>query len=143
MSGSADLHRFLLLAAAAAVAFAANAEERRKLSPMAIYGTWLGTQGALPPNCQSDGFLVGFGAVNMESFRMTVAPRTGGVKGAEVASDYKVVEPPATAPVRLEVFLSGEKGDLGIDQLTGSTLEIVPAGPDKTYPVTNLYLRRC
>ena len=72
-----------------------------------------------------------------------MTPRTGGVKGAEIGTDYKVMEPPATAPVRLEIFLTSEKGDLGIDQLTGSTLELVPAGADKTYPATSLYLRRC
>ena len=137
------MRRFLIPAAAAAAAFSAQAEDRRKLDPMAIYGSWLGTQGALPASCQADGFLVAFGAVNKESFRMTVTPRTGGVKGAETGTDYKVAEPPPGAPVRLEVFLTSDKGDLGIDQLTGSTLELVPAGPDKTYPVTTLYLRRC
>ena len=137
------MRRLILLAAIAAIAFSANAEERRKVDAMAIYGSWLGAQGALPANCQADGYLVGFGAVNKESFRMTVTPRTGGVKGADIGTDYKVAEPPATAPLRLEIFLTSEKGDLGIDQLTGSTLELVPAGPDKTYPVTTLYLRRC
>ena len=137
------MRSFVLLAAAAALALSVSAEERRKVDPMAIYGTWLGAQGALPANCQADGFLVGFGAVRAGSFRMTVAPRTGGVKGAEIGTDYKVMEPPATAPVRLEIFLTSEKGDLGIDQLTGSTLELVPAGADKTYPATSLYLRHC
>lgn len=137
------MRRLIFLAAAAAVALSAQAEERRKLDPMAIYGSWLGTQGALPANCQADGYLVGFGAVNKESFRMTVTPRTGGVKGADIGTDYKVAPPPAGAPLRLELFLTSEKGDIGIDQLTGSTLELVPAGPDRTYPATALYLRRC
>lgn len=136
--------RRILLLAAAAVAFAAHAEERRKVSPLAIYGTWLGTQGAYPTDCKGDGFVITFGAVNDKAFRMTLAQRTNGVGGTAFVNDYKVVEPPATAPLKLEIFLSSpDKGDIGIDQTGGSMLEIVPAGPDHTYPVANLYLRRC
>jgi len=137
------LRRFVLLAAAATLALSVHAEERRKVSPLAIYGTWFGTTGKLPDNCEGDGFVVTLGAVNDKAFRMTIGSRTGGVAGDAFINDYKVVEAPATAPMRLEIFLSGAKGDIGIDHLTGSTLEIVPAGPDKTYPSTSLYLRRC
>lgn len=136
------MRRFVLLAAAIGLAVSAHAEERRAVSPLAIYGSWLGTVGDFPQSCQSDGYIVYFGAVNDTSFRMTVVPRTGGVAGAEIVTDYKVVPPPEGAPVRLEVFLSGDKGDLAVDHL-GSRLELVPAGPDKTYPATSLYLMRC
>ena len=137
------MHRFILLAAAATLALSAHAQERRQVSPLAIYGTWFGTTGALPQSCDADGYVVTFGAVNDKSFRMTVASRTGGVGGDGYVTDYKVVPPPENAPLRLEVFLTSDKGDLGIDLLTGSTLELVPAGADKTYPATSLYLRRC
>ncbi len=136
------MRRFVLLAAAAVLALSAHAEERRKVSPLAIYGTWLGTTGAFPASCQADGYLISFGSVNDTSFRMTVTPRTGGVKAAEIVTDYKVMEPPANAPVKLEIFLTSAKGDLAVDHL-GSRLELVPAGPDKTYPATSLYLTRC
>ncbi len=137
------MRRLVFTAAALALVLAAQGEERRKLSPLAIYGNWLGTQGALPPDCEGDGFFVGFGANNAENFRMTVRPRKGGVLGEATSTEYTVHEPPEGAPIRLEIFLTSDKGDLGIDQLTGSTLELVPAGPDKTYPATALYLRRC
>lgn len=137
------MRRIVLLAAAAAVAFAAHAEERRKVSPLAIYGTWLGTQGAYPTDCKGDGFVITFGAVNDKAFRMTVGQRVNGAPGLGAITDYKVVEPPATAPLRLEIFLSGEKSEIGIDHTGGSMLEIVPAGADKTYSATSLYLRRC
>ena len=134
--------RRIAFLAAAVLTLAAHAEERRAVSPLAIYGSWLGTTGAFPKSCQDDGYLVGFGAVNDKSFRMTVTPRTGGVKGAEIMTDYKVMAPPDGAPVRLEIFLTSEKGDLAVDHL-GSRLELVPAGADKTYPATSLYLTRC
>lgn len=137
------MRRILLIAAAAAIAVSAHAEERFKVSPIGIYGIWLGAQGKLPETCKSDGFVMSFGAVNDKAFRLVVGQRVNGVKTSEVITDYKVVEPPATAPIKLEIFLSSEKGDLGIDYINGSTLEIVPAGPDKTYPTTTLYLRRC
>ncbi len=136
------MRRLVLLAAAAVLAVSAHAEERRKVSPLAIYGVWLGTTGTFPTSCAVDGYIVAFGAVNDQSFRMTVTPRTGGVKGAGVSTDYKVMEPPAGAPMRLEIFLTGEKGDLAVDHL-GSRLELVPAGLDKAYPATSLYLTRC
>ncbi|MFT3810084.1 MAG: hypothetical protein QM698_09220 [Micropepsaceae bacterium] len=137
------MRRFILLAAAATLALSVHAEERRKVSPLAIYGVWLGATGAPPESCEADGYVVYFGAVNAESFRMTVQPRTGGVKAGETITDYKVMEAPASAPGRLEIFLTGKKGDLGIDQVNGSQLELVPAGADNTYPSTSLYLRRC
>ena len=136
------MRRIVLIAAAAAVAFAAHAEERRKVSPLAIYGSWLGSTGGFPKSCQDDGFVVYLGAVDDKSFRMTVSPRTGGVKGAEVITDYKVLPPPETAPLRLEIFLTSEKGDIAFDHL-GSRLEIVPAGADKAFATTSLYLARC
>lgn len=137
------MRRFVLLAAAAILALSAHAEERRKLNALAIYGTWLGTQGALPPNCDVDGFVVSFASEDGIYFRMRVAPRTGGVAGKNVISDYTALAVPPSVPLRLEIYLKGKTGDLGIDQLTGSTLELVPAGPDNTYPATSLYLRRC
>jgi len=137
------VRRLVFFAAIAAIAVSAHAEERRKVSPLAIYGTWLGTQGTYPTDCKGDGFVITFGAVNDKAFRMTLVQRTGGVGGTAFVNDYKVVEPPAGAPVRLEIFLAGEKGDLGIDQTAGSMLEIVPAGADHSYSTTNLYLRRC
>ncbi len=139
----------LLAAAVAATALTAAAEERRKVNPLAIQGMWLGTTGALPPNCEVDGFKVAFGTNNGKTWLMTVQPKITPKPGETPElvqpreTKYTVMEPPATAPVRLEVFLTGAKGDLAVDVLTGSTMELVPAGADKTYPATNLYLRRC
>lgn len=139
----------LIAAAVATTAFTAAAEERRKVNPLAIQGMWLGTTGALPTSCDVAGYKIAFGTNNGETWLMTVQekviPKPGEtpVLPKVYETNYKVMEPPATAPVRLEIFLAGDKGNVGIDHVGGSTLEIVPAGPDGTYPQTSLYLRRC
>ena len=138
----------LLAAALAATAFTAAAEERRKVNPLAIQGRWLGTPGALPATCDVDGYIIGFGTNDGKKFQMGVQKRENGVAPLNAINTiYVAIEPPAGAPVRLEIFLEmekdGQKSVMGIDQTGGSTLEIVPAGADGTFPATSLFLRRC
>lgn len=147
------MKRHALLAAAfagLAVSTAAGqaAEQRREVNPLAIQGRWLGTPGALPETCDVDGFVIGFGTNTGQTFNMGVQKRENGVAPLMTTDTvYRVIPPPEGAPLRLEIFLQAEKEGqkliMGIDHLGGSTLEIVPAGPDGTFPATSLYLRRC
>ncbi|BCW91153.1 hypothetical protein sos41_43330 [Alphaproteobacteria bacterium SO-S41] len=140
-----------LVLATALIALAATAsaqEARRAVNPLAIQGRWLGTPGALPTECTVDGYIVLFGTNDGKKFQMGVQPRTGGVAPLNPKNTiYNVIEPPAGAPTRLEIFLEadadGQKLRMGIDQTGGSTLEIVPAGADGAYAQTSLFLRRC
>ena len=147
------MKRFALIAASLAaatvsLASAQQAEERRKVSPIAIQGRWLGTPGALPPECGIDGFIIGFGTNNGQTFNMSVQKRETGIAPLKAFETvYRVIEPPAGAPLRIELFLEAEKDGqklvMGIDHTGGSTLEIVPAGTGGNFPATSLYLRRC
>ena len=145
------MKRFILAALAAALAMSAltaAAEERRKVNPLAIQGRWLGTPGALPTACDVDGYVIGFGTNDGKKFMMGVQKREGGVAPLNpINTIYFAIDPPEGAPVRLEIFLEGEKDGqkirMGIDQTGGSTLELVPAGADNAYGATSLYLRRC
>lgn len=141
--------KLVLATALIALAATATAEEtRRNVNPLAIQGRWLGTPGALPPECTVDGYIVLFGTSDGKKFQMGVQPRTGGVAPLNPKNTiYNVIEPPPGAPVRLEIFLEaeaeGQKLVMGIDQTGGSTLEIAPAGADGAFAATTLYLRRC
>ena len=128
----------------AAVAFMAQAtaEERRTVSQMALYGSWLGTQGAMAADCNAPGYWVWF-STSDTGVTMAVQTINNGVRGPITESQYGIGKPPAGAPERLDIFLTGKKGDLAFDMLTGSKLEIVPPGPDKSYGATSLYLQRC
>lgn len=139
------MKRAALTAIAVALAVTASAQERRQIDPLAIFGNWLGTTGAMPQTCDGDGFLVAFGSVDGKTFMMSVQKREGGVAPLRATETvYTVIPPPPTAPARVEIFLSNpEKGDLGVHVRTGSQLELVPAGADKTYPATSLFLKRC
>lgn len=136
--------RSLLCIAIALAATAAAQDARRVVSPIAIQGSWLGAPGAAPTDCAADGFIVGFGTNNGQTFLMTVQHRVDGVAPLDGRkTSFKVVEPPVGAPLRLEVFLSSPDSEIAIDVVTGSRLELVPAGPDKSYGQTSLFLTRC
>ncbi len=142
--------RLLFAISAAACMTAAAAQvppeptERRVISPVALQGNWIGAPGAVPEDCNGDGYLVGFGTGDGKVFNMTVRRREGGVAPLNgTTTRMEVVPPPPNTPLRIDVFLSGPGSDIGIAIRTGSAMEMIPAGPDKTYPATSLFLRRC
>lgn len=118
--------------------------ERRKINPVAIHGTWIGLPGTMPTDCAADGFMVALGTTNGQTFQMTVQHRQNGLaplKGKETL--FTVMEPPPGAPLRIDVFLTSKDSDMGVVIRTGSAMELVPAGPDKAYGATSLFLKRC
>lgn len=120
------------------------ATERRTINPVAVQGSWLGTPGAMPTDCKGDGFVILFGTNNGQTFQMSVQQRVGGTSSQlPTETLLKVVPPPDGAPLRVDVFLQGGKTELGIAILTGSKMELIPAGADKTYGQTSLHLMRC
>ena len=77
-----------------------------------------------------------FFGLNSASLAKAAAPLCGAALGLMLASCAALGIGPSGPPQ--------QKGEPTLSKcLTGSTLEIVPAGPDKTYPSTSLYLRRC
>lgn len=140
----------LAAAGAALVLIAtAGAAERWKVSPMVLHGEWFGTTGAMPVSCadpdgvnRSDGFWVVILATD-DNLSMSVQPLKAGHVTGETLNKFKIAAPPPGAPERLELFLKAKTGDAAIDVLNGSTVEWVPAGADKTYAQSTLFLRRC
>ncbi len=140
-------HLFLGALTLAVLVAPSLAEERRKVSPIVLQSRWLGLPGAKPADCKVDGFMVDFGTTDGKEYLMGVRQRVNGVAPMDARNTtYFVIDPPANAPTRLEIFLeatvNGKKSRLGIDVLTGSAIEIVPEG-DGTYPATSLFLMRC
>lgn len=136
----------LLLALAALLLAASPSEARRQINPMAIYGVWLGTPGARADDCKTDGYRIGLNTGDGKDFLVSIGQQRGGVPPNDADMPtilMKVVPPPAGAPDRIDIFLSGGGSDIGIVIKTGSAMEWVPAGPDKTYAATGLYLIRC
>jgi hypothetical protein len=138
---------FVLAVALAPVAAAQQpppSDQRRSISPVAIQGNWMGAPGRMPEDCSGDGYLIGFGTGDGKTFIMSVRRRAGGVAPVNSTDTrMEVVPPPANTPTRIDVFLSGPGSDLGIAIRTGSAMELIPAGPDKSYASTSLYLKRC
>lgn len=120
----------------------AGAEERWKVNPLVLDGTWMGTQGTFPANCTVDGWWVVFVGGNIRTM-MTVQQVQANQVLSEVSTQFDYATPPKKAPVRLEIFLKGPNGYVGVDVVNGSQIEWVPAGKDGAYGQTTLYLRRC
>lgn len=141
--------RALLVLAVAFVQIAAaqmppEPAQRRYVSPIAIHGDWIGAPGAMPEDCNGDGYLINFFTGDGKTFIMSVRPRTGGVtQAAPTETRMDVVTAPPGTPLRIDVFLSGPGSDIGIAIRTGSAMELIPAGHEKTYDTTSLFLKRC
>ncbi len=122
----------------------AATHQRRTISPIALQGNWLGTPGAMPTDCTADGFYIGFGTSDGVMFNMSVRQRTGGVMTPDSKDTLmRVVPPPPNTPVRIDIFLASPESEIGIAIKTGSAMELIPAGADKSYATTSLYLLRC
>lgn len=118
--------------------------QRRNISPIAIHGDWIGGPGAVPEDCNGDGYLINLFTGDGKTFIMSVRPRTGGVTQATpTETRMDVVAAPPGTPLRIDVFLSGPGSDIGIAIRTGSAMELIPAGPQRKYDTTSLFLKRC
>lgn len=138
------MKKLVLIAACAVLASGADAQERRRVDPLAIASVWLGNPGAVPEVCSQDGFRVGFGTTDGKSFLMTVERQVGGtIVPGITQTEYEVMPAPAGAPTDIDIFLTNPKGDLGVRVKTGSEISLIPAGPEKNYPAVSLILKRC
>jgi len=136
----------VLALVAIAIAAASIAEARRVISPLAVQGTWLGRTDQFPEECAEAGYWVGFNSYDGLNFHMAVAPRAAGAPAPEsgvAGTDLLVAQPPSTAPDRIDLFFAGGSTEIGILIRTGSAMEVIPAGADKAYAKTSLYLKRC
>ena len=99
----------------------------------------------MPTDCGQSGFWVRFITYDGKDFWLEVGQQENGeVTTASIkATKLKVAPPVAAAPDRIDLFFSGEKTEIGIAIRTGSAMELVPAGADKAYAATSLYLMRC
>ncbi len=92
------------------------------------------------------GYWVGFNTYDGHNFHMAVAPRAAGAPAPETGvagTDLLVAQPPAGAPDRIDLFFAGGSTEIGILIRTGSAMEVIPAGADKAYGKTSLFLKRC
>ncbi|MCC6917572.1 MAG: hypothetical protein IT548_00115 [Alphaproteobacteria bacterium] len=142
--GALALGIALAMPAAAGDIPGAATAQRRTISPIALQGNWLGTPGRMPTDCAADGFYIGFGTNDGKTFNMSVRQRTGGVMPLNSKDTLmNVVPPPPNTPIRIDVFLAGQGSEIGVAIRTGSAMELIPAGADKSYAATSLYLMRC